>query len=277
MTEEFDLPLDTGRLHGERRGPKDAPAVLCLHGLSANLRGFDFLAERLAGPERQVIALDLRGRGRSEITPPGTYGLDVHARDVLEAATRLEIDRFDLIGWSMGAIIGLHVAHLAPERLRRLALVDHVGGAMDDEAVDLVIRGLNRLDAVVPAPEAYVDAVRAAGAIDPWNEYWDRFYRYELGPHPDGVTPITSKDACLEDMRSIEGEDVTRLWPAATMPVLLLRATVPLGGGGLIVPGDVRDAFTRAVAHAEVVEIDGNHWTLMADERAPAAIRAFLD
>jgi 3-oxoadipate enol-lactonase len=273
MTEELDLQLESGRLHGERRGSGDAPAVLCVHGLSANLRGFDFLGERL--PEHQVIALDLRGRGRSEITPPGTYGLDVHARDVLEVATRLEVDRFDFIGWSMGAIIGLHLANLAPERLRRLVLIDHVGGAMDDEAVDLVIRGLNRLDAVVPAPEAYVDAVRAAGAIDPWNAYWDRFYRYELGPHPDGLTPITSKAACLEDMRSIEGEDLTRLWPAATMPVLLLRATVPLAGG-LIVPREVRDAFTRVVAHAQVVEIDGNHWTLMADERAPAAIREFL-
>jgi pimeloyl-ACP methyl ester carboxylesterase len=275
MTEAFDLPLDSGRLHGERRGPADAPALLCVHGLSANLRGFDFLAERL--PERQVIALDLRGRGRSESTPPGTYGLAAHARDVLDAATRLGLDRFDLAGWSMGAIVGFHVARLAPERLRRFVLVDHVGGTMDQEAVDLVIKGLNRLDAVVPAPEAYVDAVRAAGAIDPWNDYWDRFYRYELGPHPDGgVTPLTSKAACEEDMRDIVDQDPSLLWSELTMPALLLRATVPLGGGGLIVPSDVRDAFTSAVEHAQVVEIDGNHWTLMADERAPAAIRAFL-
>ena len=63
-----------------------APLLLCVHGLSTNLCGFTSLAEHLAGPHRQVVAIDLRGRGRSEVTPPGTYGLDSHARDVVDVA-----------------------------------------------------------------------------------------------------------------------------------------------------------------------------------------------
>lgn len=51
-------------------------------GLSANLCGFDRLAERLAGDTLHLVAIDLRGRGRSEVTGAGTYGWCNQARDV---------------------------------------------------------------------------------------------------------------------------------------------------------------------------------------------------
>src|SRR5919199_948487 len=135
---EFDIALSSGTVHAARWGAPDALLAFCVHGLSANLHGFDFLAERIAGPERQVVAIDLRGRGRSEITPPGTYGLTAHAQDVLEAATALGADRFDLVGWSLGALIGITTAGLAAERLRTLTLIDHCGRA--DPAADAAVR-----------------------------------------------------------------------------------------------------------------------------------------
>ena len=57
-------------------GAADAPSGgMRARGLSANLCGFDCLAERLAGDTLQLVVVDLRGRGRSEVTGPGTYGL----------------------------------------------------------------------------------------------------------------------------------------------------------------------------------------------------------
>jgi len=103
---EFDLKLASGTVHAHRWGSPDAPLALCVHGLSANAHAFDYLAERIAGSSRQMVAFDLRGRGRSEITPPGSYGLTAHAQDALEAATVLGADRFDYVGWSLGALIG---------------------------------------------------------------------------------------------------------------------------------------------------------------------------
>lgn len=79
---DIDLTLPSGRVRARRWGADDAPLLLCVHGLSANLCGFAWLAERLAS-DRQVVAIDLRGRGRSEITPPDSCGLDNHARDIL--------------------------------------------------------------------------------------------------------------------------------------------------------------------------------------------------
>ena len=86
--EDSDIPLESGRLRVRRWGAADVPTVVCVPGLSANLCGFDRLAERLAGDVLQLVAIDLRGRGRSEVTGAGTYGWRNHARDVLGIAER---------------------------------------------------------------------------------------------------------------------------------------------------------------------------------------------
>src|SRR3954467_3934581 len=100
--EERDVVLGTGRLYARRWGPDaGAPPVVCIPGLSANARSFDRIGEALAAAGRHVLALDLRGRGRSEVTAPGTYGWDAHARDVLDAARSLGAERADLVGHSM--------------------------------------------------------------------------------------------------------------------------------------------------------------------------------
>jgi pimeloyl-ACP methyl ester carboxylesterase len=274
---ELDLELSSGRLHGLAFGPGDGPLAVGIPGLSANVHGFEKLGERLAADGRRLVALDLRGRGRSEVTPPGTYGLAAHARDVVEAADRLGAGEFDVLGWSMGALVGQHVARLAPDRLRRLVLIDHAG-RVDDAAIDAVRRGLDRLDAVVEAPEPYVEAIRAAGVAVPWEPMWERFYAYELGPAPGGgLTPTTNKAACLEDLEGgADGEmDIAALWRGLTMPVLLTRANAPLGGG-LVVPEDQRDELAAAVSRLRVVESERNHYGVVTDPVVLDAVAEFL-
>jgi pimeloyl-ACP methyl ester carboxylesterase len=275
QVEELDLQLGRARLRAQRFGPADAPLTACVHGLSANKHGFDYLGERLAGPERQVLAVDLRGRGRSERTPPGTYGVPSHAEDVLEAATAVGAERFDYVGWSMGAMIGMQLASNTPQRVRRLVLID-LANRIDEAALEMVVRGLDRLDAVVSSPEEYVGAIRDIGTVEPWSEYWDRYFAYELGPAPDGLRPRTSKEACLEDLEDGRGRDWSELWPGLTMPTLLVRATVPLGGG-FLVPDDQLEAMRGAVPRLEVAEVERNHYTVVTDDRTVAAIREFLD
>src|SRR5262249_19797948 len=124
---DVDLNLPSGRIRARRWGAEGAPLLLCVHGLSANLCGFTDLAERLAGSNRRVVAIDLRGRGRSEVTPPGSYGLENHARDVVDVATMLGAEEFDLVGWSLGALISMRVALRNGTRLRSVTLIDHAG------------------------------------------------------------------------------------------------------------------------------------------------------
>ena len=68
--DDSDIPLGSGRLRVRRWGAADAPAAVCVPGLSANLCSFD----RLAGDTLQLVTIDLRGRGRSEVTDAGTCG-----------------------------------------------------------------------------------------------------------------------------------------------------------------------------------------------------------
>lgn len=272
---EEDLPLSSGTIHFRTFGADDGPLVVCIHGLSANHHGFDRLSPALARAGHRVVAPDLRGRGRSPATRPGSYGLAAHAGDLAELADRLGAARFDVVGWSLGALIGMQLAASEPSRIRRLVMIDHANRE-DDVAVKLIERGLARLDRTFASPDDYLEAMRAVGVAEPWSDLWETFYRYELSPAEGGFRPVTSRAAALEDLAYLDLHDLSReLWPRLRVPVLLIRATVPIGGG-LIVPAAERDAFAAAVPSLTVVEVDANHYGVVADRRSIAAICDFL-
>ena len=274
--EELDLQLPSGRLHGQRFGSRDDPLVLCVPGLSANMKTFDFMGERLAGRGLQVVALDLRGRGRSDVTGPGTYGWPSHARDVVAAADELGAGRVDVVGHSMGAFVAMQAAALAPGRLRRVVLVDACG--IPDPGIGGPIRAaVERLGAVYASVEAYLDAVRWLGTVTPWSDYWERYFRYELEPAAGGVRSRSDRAAVLEDTVYGTTHDPTELWRHLTMPVLLLRAARELlPGAGFAVGEAVRDRFAREVSGARVVQVDANHYGIATTEEAAAAVAEFL-
>ncbi|MGI5127030.1 alpha/beta fold hydrolase [Pseudonocardia sp. CA-107938] len=276
-TVESDVEVPGGAtVRIARHGDPHAPIVLCVHGLSANLRAFDYVADRIGGAEHQVVAMDLRGRGQSSITPPGSYGLASHAADVLAVADGLGADRFDLVGWSLGALIGITVAGLAGERLRTLTLIDHA--REEEPAVHAAVRaGLGRLDAVVGDPADYVATLRTAGHVAQWSHYWDRLYAYELHATGDGWRPRTSKAACTEDLDRLADEraGLVANWSRITMPALLVRAAVPFAGGDTVTAAD-RDALRAAAADLRVVEVPQNHFGVMTDERTADAVGQLL-
>ncbi|WP_372788236.1 alpha/beta fold hydrolase [Paraconexibacter sp.] len=273
-TETQSLTLPSGRLHVERSGPRDAAeTAICVHGLTANVRAFDGLRDDLVAAGVQVIAMDLRGRGHSEDTGPGSYGLPNHARDVVAIAEHLGVERWHHVGWSMGALIGLDLAAVAADRLVTASLLDAAGG-MDPAALDAVRAATARLDAVVPDMSAYYDAIRASGIFEPWGPYWERYFAWELAPVDDGLSATTSRAACLEDLEAAT-RDFSELWAGLTMPTLLVWASVPMNGG-LLVPPDVRDAFLDRVPGARLHVVDRNHYALMTDQHVRDAIVAHI-
>ncbi len=276
MSEELDLRLPSGRLHAQRHGSPGAPLVLCLPGISANLRGFDFLGERLGGDDLQVVALDLRGRGRSDVTAPGSYGWENHARDALAAAEALGVERFGVIGQSMGAYVAMRAAALAPGRLERAVLVDACG-APEAGVLAPIRAAFDRLGTVYPSVEAYVELVRRMGTVAPWSPYWERYFRYELEPAGGGVRARTNREAVMEDAVYGATHDPYALWGALDMPVLLLRAARELTPGSGFVVGEAdRDRFAREVPGAQVVEVDANHYGINTAEESASAVATFL-
>ncbi|TMF91516.1 MAG: alpha/beta hydrolase [Chloroflexi bacterium] len=276
ITSELDLQLPSGRLHAQRFGSPHAPMVLCVPGLSANLKSFDFLGERIAGDRLQAVALDLRGRGRSDITPPGTYGWPSHARDLFAAADALGAARFSLIGHSMGAAVSMAAAAQDASRLDRIVLIDFCGQP-DAASLVPIQSSVNRLGQIFPSAEFYVEAVKGLGLIEPWNQYWDAYFRYELEPVAGGVRPRSDRAAVLEDFSYGQAHPAYPLWPSLTMPVLLLRAGREiLPGTGYIVSQGDRERFPREVPGARVADVDANHYTVVTTEASATAIRQFF-
>jgi pimeloyl-ACP methyl ester carboxylesterase len=271
-----DLQLPSGSLRVLRLGPEDGAPVVCVPGLSANARSFDAVSARLARRGRQVVALDLRGRGFSPATAAGTYGWRRHAEDVLEAAGRLGFAAFDLVGHSMGAFVSMQAAALAPARIRRLVLIDAVG-VPEPEAIPPIVASVRRLGVVYASAEAYCEQLRQRGAAVPWEELWEAHSLYELERVPGGVRPRTSSEAVVEDMVYGSGHDARLFWASLRMPTLLVRAALPLPpGAGFVVGAALRDAFLAAVSSAEAAEVDANHYGVMAHPDALRAIDDFL-
>src|SRR5262245_19321920 len=80
---------DYPAIGGERGTP-----VFCVHGLTRNSSDFEGIAPRIAGKGRRVIAVDVRGRGRSERDPkPERYQAPTYVGDALAILNTLDIKR----------------------------------------------------------------------------------------------------------------------------------------------------------------------------------------
>jgi pimeloyl-ACP methyl ester carboxylesterase len=274
--EEFDIVVGSCRLHAERWGSESAPLVLGLPGLTGNLKHFGLLGERLGSDTLQLVALDLRGRGKSVSTPPGSYGWENHAFDVLGVASELGFDRFTVIGQSMGGSVAMKAAELKRGRLSAVVLVD-VAGRVDRGVAAPIAASISRLGRVYDSADHYLEAVRSLGLIDRWNEYWDGAYRYDARAVDGGVGPRTNVEAVREDRAYTATQHPYGRWTHLIMPTLLVRATRELlPGAGLVVPADDRERFLREVPHAVVVDVDANHLTINTHADTAAAVRNFL-
>jgi 3-oxoadipate enol-lactonase len=107
-------------VHHLVEGPADAPAIVLVNSLGANLRMWDAQAAPLA-EQLRVLRFDTRGHGDSPV-PPGPYSLAELGGDLLGLLDRLAIERASICGVSLGGAIAMWTAAHAPERVERLAV-----------------------------------------------------------------------------------------------------------------------------------------------------------
>ena len=115
-------------------GDAAAPPLLALHGWLDNAGSYAFLAPKLAARFR-VIALELPGHGHSSHLPAGiSYHYVDYVSAVLSAADALGLERYALLGHSLGAGIASLAAAATPQRIDRLWLIEGLGPLGDDGA-----------------------------------------------------------------------------------------------------------------------------------------------
>ncbi|HYH25951.1 MAG TPA: alpha/beta hydrolase [Blastococcus sp.] len=146
--------LDGAVRHLDLGGPAGAPVMLCVHGLGGSAINWGLLAPLLSRSHR-VLAVDLFGHGGSGV-PTGSRS------DAVTADRRL-LDRFVrqvvaepviLLGHSMGGVLAMQQAAMAPETVRRLVLLSPpVPGTA------------SRLDLAIAAKLAFLRLPGVAGAV----------------------------------------------------------------------------------------------------------------
>lgn len=135
------IDLDGVAIRTRQMGSGDA-AVLLLHGLGGDATSWTLNQKALA-ESRRVIAIDLPGHGGSSKSI-GDGGIPSIARLIADLPDALNIDRFDLVGLSMGGAVALELAFHYGDRLRSLTCVSSAGFG-DDINTDF-IHGYLRAD-----------------------------------------------------------------------------------------------------------------------------------
>lgn len=155
----FISASDGLKLHARCHGSRIAAAlpVVCLPGLARTTGDFEVLAAALANdPQspRRVIALDYRGRGRSDYDrDPAHYSFQVELADMLAVLTALDCGPAVFVGTSRGGILAMLLAALRPTAIAGVVLND-IGPVIEP-------KGLMRIKGYVgklPQPRNYEEA-----------------------------------------------------------------------------------------------------------------------
>ena len=99
------------------------PTIMMLHGALQQAHSWDFVSLALAD-KFHILALDQRGHGESDWAPEGDYSIDAHQRDIDGFVQTYGLNKFILIGHSMGGRNAFVWASRHPSTLKALVIVD---------------------------------------------------------------------------------------------------------------------------------------------------------
>jgi len=271
---------DGTRLYADDRGSLASPnaPVLCLPGLTRNSRDFEPVFDLLEG-KRRVVAMDLRGRGRSDrANDPASYTPATELQDVLMVLDHLQLERVALIGTSRGGIIGMLMATLAKPRLAGLLLND-VGGQIESVSLQRITErtGLPvRFATWDEAAEGF--ASHAVGFAPLPHEAWlkvvKRIYR------ESGGVIVENHDIALARTLSPPDEIAAgrpaELWPLvpglAGLPLALLR-----GEGSDLLSASTVQRMQQMLPQIHVTTIPGRgHVPFLDETESVAAVEDWL-
>ena len=103
------------------RSQGEGPVVVFLHGMAASGRYWQSVLD--LQPPGRLVTIDLLGFGDSPHPKDVTYNYQTHIQAIMDTLEAAGVDgAFRLVGHSMGALIGLRLAALYPDRVTRLIL-----------------------------------------------------------------------------------------------------------------------------------------------------------
>ena len=264
--------------------PERAPrrVVICVHGLTRNGRDFDFLAAALAEAGCLVVCPDMVGRGMSDwLAAPEGYGLPQYCADVTALIARLEVERVDWVGTSMGGLIGMTLAAQAKTPIGRVVIND-IGPFIPKAAIERIAAyaGSDPRFADLAEAEAYLREVHAPFLLS--DAQWRHLAEHSVRPADDDAAgegggkrlrfhydPAIVASFGAEPYEDI---DLWPIWDAIGQNVLVLR-----GAESDLLLAETAAEMARRGPMAKVVEIPGcGHAPGLMDPQQITLVRDWL-
>jgi len=258
--------------------------VICLHGLTRSARDFETLAPHFAAQGRRVLALDVRGRGRSAWDPqPMRYNVATYVGDLLALLDALAIGRAVFVGTSMGGLITMALAVTRPAAVAAAVLND-IGPEIAPAGIARISAFTGQAPNVTNWDEAadYAKRINALAFPHYGPEQWARFAG-RLFTEKDGRPVLDYDPAIAVALKPPEPEpDKEPPPPPDLWPLFKALASRPL----LTVRGADSDILSREsvqkmrevapqMAYAEVPGV--GHAPMLDEPEALAAIDALLE
>jgi pimeloyl-ACP methyl ester carboxylesterase len=259
----FVSAFDGLRLYARDYGPRlsDALPVLCLPGLARTSADFHELALALANDSerpRRVLAVDYRGRGRSEYDRNWrNYDLRIELSDLLQVVTVAGVEAAAIVGTSRGGLIAMSLS-AARAGLVRAVVLNDVGPVLD-------VKGLTRIRGYVgklASPRDYAEGADILkslfgaqfpgfGAAD-----WDAFARTSW-KEADGRLLLNYDPALRRPLEALDLDaPMAPLWflfaGLRQVPILLLR-----GANSDLLSAETVQAMAKAHPHLQAITVPG--------------------
>lgn len=259
--------------------PKNPEVLLCVHGVTRVSDDFDALATAMADRYR-VICPDVVGRGRSSwLTNPQFYQLPQYVSDMVTLIARLDVKQVDWFGTSMGGLIGMGVAALKDNPIRKMMLND-IGPTINFAALMRIAQYMGK-EVRFPTFEAGVDYIRTIAApFGPHSdEQWNKLAGDVLRQQKDGQWSRHYDPAIAQAFSTFTEENAAQseaaLWAiydAIQCPVLLVR-----GSESDLLSRETADLMTQRGPRASLTELAGiGHAPTFMQPEQIALVRQFF-
>lgn len=236
----------------------EGDVLVLVHGFPFDRRMWEFQVRGLSS-DRRVVAVDLRGRGKSPEEGDG-WTMETYARDVAATVDSLGVDQVDIAGMSMGGYVVMAFFKLFPEKVRSLIFIDTKAGDDAPEAKE--------------AREKTAALVREKGTLELANGLLPKLMRPEPSEEVSekarqmfADTPAETAAADALAMR--DREDSTSLMAGVSVPTLVLHGELDQ-----LMPLEVGTQLAGSIPRGKLVPIpDAGH---LAPMENPAAVNAAI-
>ncbi len=259
MIETLSRTCPDGAVTAARYRGTSGPALLFVHGVGSTAAIWDRQLDAF-GDDYRAVAIELRGNGVPPDPAPEAITRAGYATDVLTIADALQIDRFTLIGCSLGGVVAFELWTRAPQRIESMVIVGSFARYPDAQAY----------------ASGITDAVREAGFMPAFAHA----RAAKLGLPPERMHETIEQMACKSVPSYLAATQAT--WTGdyrAVLATIGVPALVCCGERDAVAPLALSREIAEGIPGTILAEIPGAGHVANADapDTFNAMLREFLD